>query len=1234
MKKIYILFVSLLALLGGFTPAFAQDDEVVLEISRKTGNWTASGSPAYASEYATSKYSAEAATPGVRIQHWNRSNGHNNNMYFYDGTNLGIYSSYGGTASEDYRIYPSKGYYVYGISLDFIPGKHPSYAMNGVRVWANGEEENAVTSPDADTPGHYEIDGLLEDEEYIPLTIGQLAEDGNPIFAHTYNFTVTLRVKDPLLVAIDELYALTDAYATYTEDGSTPFIGDGKPGNYDAAAVATFNEVYLRCLSGGEDPESVDQLKALVAELEAAYQAVVASKVMEMPLADGYYRFRTAIDYNDGETKYMYVVNNSGSITGNWGTREDVQNDCQSLFQIKNVGDGVIDIISMSTDARFNENPGTLSYDSENQYVIEPVTTIDDVTYVDILRNGVESGGYGYIHQAGHGSGAGTGSNLTIWYPSYPTSTSNKMGGTEWVIEAVDETVAQAIIDAYAPTKDHERLIANFTNLLEEANQAVKDAKDIQEYTELITEGSQFSSPWTETREGVGKEDYGWDGLLDGDNKTYWHSDWTTSVENHTHWLDVTLNEPVHELIQLKITRRPVASDHITLWGVFGSNEQEVADVLYTEDDEEVINGEKAVGDVKVEGHEVEWTELASLSTPFGTNTETITSKDFDTQGFKYLRFYIDGTTTGRGYGHVSEFQLVLPVANPKAQFGFMGEVATNLDALLRELNDLSEEEITEEYYNALVEAYEAFKALYVDPTELRELLASIEGIAAGVIVGTAPGYWPDTSTGDALKATYDNAKAYDEAGVYVAATSEQYIETLKAQVEAVQEAAYKVQEGKWYRIHFGSKATAEANEWDVQNNESIVVETTDGEVTTNEALWDKYIVVAALNTETVTVSIPATDEDGEAEDSEITINTIVPYEEDGELDPGDIRMGDNLYLDADADIAIKDLSMFRFVLVGDSAYAIQNKGTGLYLNSGSGVKLSIIPSLYSVKAVGYGQNVISGRSLQGADQSNFNAQRVQNRLVMYGEATAGSRSAFYIEEAGAVAGDYDGSEFQLDINPGEIYSHCYPVDLSTTDEAGKMYVASELEVTDETVKMTLAPVEGTLPAGHPFFYIYDDPEVYNPEAYAEVITFKHGSTFTATPLAKGYMLGTFSQKTLGEGYIVAGSTLRDYLGQYASEELKRNQFFITSKFITNSVTANSAYVCWTELLSDALDLSVELSEEPVEVGIEQIQALQKHLGELYTMDGRLLGRGVSFSDVKRYGKGLYILNGVKVVVK
>ena len=40
------------------------------------------------------------------------------------------------------------------------------------------------------------------------------------------------------------------------------------------------------------------------------------------------------------------------------------------------------------------------------------------------------------------------------------------------------------------------------------------------------------------------------------------------------------------------------------------------------------------------------------------------------------------------------------------------------------------------------------------------------------------------------------------------------------------------------------------------------------------------------------------------------------------------------------------------------------------------------------------------------------------------------------------------------------------------------------------------------------------------------------------------------------------------------------------------------------------------------------------HSGALYTIDGRLVSKKATLNDIQNFGKGLYILNGTKVLVK
>jgi len=67
-------------------------------------------------------------------------------------------------------------------------------------------------------------------------------------------------------------------------------------------------------------------------------------------------------------------------------------------------------------------------------------------------------------------------------------------------------------------------------------------------------------------------------------------------------------------------------------------------------------------------------------------------------------------------------------------------------------------------------------------------------------------------------------------------------------------------------------------------------------------------------------------------------------------------------------------------------------------------------------------------------------------------------------------------------------------------------------------------------------------------------------------------------------------------------------------------------------------DFSICLNEEGDKAdGVENIPAAIEKIsqpGDVYSLDGKLLRSGATLNSLKAMGKGIYILNGVKVVVK
>ena len=123
---------------------------------------------------------------------------------------------------------------------------------------------------------------------------------------------------------------------------------------------------------------------------------------------------------------------------------------------------------------------------------------------------------------------------------------------------------------------------------------------------------------------------------------------------------------------------------------------------------------------------------------------------------------------------------------------------------------------------------------------------------------------------------------------------------------------------------------------------------------------------------------------------------------------------------------------------------------------------------------------------------------------------------------------------------------------------------------------------------------------------------FKHGYELVTEPQATRPLKGTFQSKQVGSGVIVpSGNTLA------------------VSKKSNTSVAANGAYISAEE--------AYELEAEVVVIYGDSADSVTEVLtkvangGEVYTLDGRLVSRRGNLNNLSR---GIYILNGVKVVIK
>ena len=1023
--------------------------------------------------------------------------------------------------------------------------------------------------------------------------------------------------KDEVEAAIE---LLNWGYNKYSAElANYEFCTGDAPGMYNEDLFFEFSEA-VDMLSDEDNALTRAAAQALIDDAEAKLQALIASRNMEYSIPSGYYFIHTAMQYSDGLEKYMLGdISSSNVLQAAWGSYETYEDEgkpeegkARMLWKIDAKGDGTYGFVNMFKNGRFTnvERSANVVMCREDTtfMVLEPVFTDEnDNTWVNIRSAKQDADDYHYLHQNNHSNGSGTGSNLVGWSHTFNSSTASA-GASEWFFEPVEDSEAQQIIDDWAVLNDMDSKIREIRQMIRDGKDSLAVAVD-SKTVGIITEGSQFSSPFSQNDLGGADGGNITDGvLIDGKTDTYWHSVWNNSSGGETpddsHYFQVELTEPLTQEVYIKFTRRNTNNNQITDWVICGLNDD---DVSFVQSDCE---------------------ELFTWNTPWnsGNQTESFKSEPFDTKGYKYIRFYNGGNNAGSAFFHLSEIQLCYDVENTSSQYVAMGATATKLEELIEQLDPMEDEEFTIEDYNAMKAAYDAFMAKFVDPNPLRNAIATHENSTEQVVVGTDPGFWPAGSSAAQLDATIEAAKAYDAAGSYNDAQSEKYIADMDALDSNIPAEANKVQEGKWYRIRYGKEEEYEQYGWANDGN-GVDNRVVDGEVIGmyNEALYGKYVTIAQDEDEVI---------DTDADGNDVNGHRVLPMAKE------DVALEAYVYGDADEDIEDKDMSLWRFINVGDSAYVIQNKATGLFLRQDGYMRVSVQPTLFTQLIAGYGQNAFIAKQFEsGAQWSPLHFARNYNILTLWGSLGSdgvwqgmgtkdGRRGCFFVEEVEDVAGDYAFGDFKMRFTPGDIYGRCYPVPVTLKDtNQGVAWTVNSLERTagdeenPELVKLELAKITEPIAAGRPFLYIVDGDMPEDGEEYEPAICeFSFTFDLVNVPLTDGYLKGAFDSKTINQKWIGVG---------YGHDEGA-----LEFKSSGASTGVNRTYILDTDKDAEAFAFNAELEfnfDENLEDAIKEAIKTVSRTGNIYTLDGRLVGRG-NLNSIKQ--KGVYIINGMKVTVK
>ncbi|MBQ7683933.1 MAG: T9SS type A sorting domain-containing protein [Bacteroidaceae bacterium] len=975
------------------------------------------------------------------------------------------------------------------------------------------------------------------------------------------------------------MYNYEEVFRDYIDGIQTLNVGTGfgqynNPEAYDAFTQAGQQAAEIYSTEQVPAPET---LMSIVDGLILNLRALIRSEVL-YSLQSGYYRILSALKYyaDDAEGNRQYVDKAIyGTLDGEawWGTRDD--KDCRQVWLIEQKQDGVR-MVNAATDmqlAGVRDGKMTMSEKVDTLLAFDYVgTNADgkDIIYIRFASAPRDEWSGQYLHQQGHGRGTGVEHTLSTWHGTYNMGAEydSDKGTSEFYVEAVGEEEAQALIEAYAVVRDHDQMVINYRETIAKAQEALDIAIDLRNTyaadtdSPLISTTAQFSSLWSDPFEGS------LDDLLDGRGDTFWHSDWHTPASGtHIHSFEVTIDEPAAGVFEAYILRRSTYnSNHVASMSLYGTND----------------------GDLLAEPGDEGWELICSnVSTPWYNGQTGVYSQPFEVgKAYKYWRFYEEATDgeSGRnypGYTHIGDFQLYPAQKVATSQFETMGQVGTDLKNIVDAYPTLNLDELTLEQYNALMDAYEAFMALLVDPSDLRNAIQAQEHTTEIMAIGNDPGFWTDSSTADTLQKVVNEAEQYLAGGSMTSEGIREYVERIEEAANAFNAAPNKVKPGKWYRIRFASEEMFDQYGWSK---------------TYASPMYD-WVIAAGYR-----------DEDGVA----------CSYDADKVME------GAKMYFMDEANIGDADVSLFRFIPVTDNTYAVQNKATGLFISRQGewtetfGQQLSLTPVQIEVSTIGYGQNLLRESRLNGEGWEKFNINASQNsngaEVASWYDTTPGCNSAMMIEEVEDVEEDFEASLSYM-VSGNEMRVRCYPVGLSV--EATEVTLYTPVGTFEENGKKFLALAineENEVPAGQPFFML--------PEREDEtILTLVARGEIAVEPVQTGGVQGLYYSTVVEAGEVCFDGGKAQTLAS------------------ATALADNTAYLQYgqTRISEDAdYEIALEIDGNPTEHtdAIEQAIRNVSHRDNVYTLSGRSVRRNANLNDLHSLGRGIYILNGTKIIVK
>ncbi len=372
------------------------------------------------------------------------------------------------------------------------------------------------------------------------------------------------------------------------------------------------------------------------------------------------------------------------------------------------------------------------------------------------------------------------------------------------------------------------------------------------------------------------------------------------------------------------------------------------------------------------------------------------------------------------------------------------------------------------------------------------------------------------------------------------------------------------------------------------------------------------------------------------------------------------------------------DLAKWRFIALGDTAFIMQNKATGLYMNpnsSGVHIKLYHMPGMFKCEYLGATSFLLDGYRLDNAYINPLHGQNAGHVLVGWPAKELGSNSAWNIisTEEEIVLEDIPANQYTDKMVMGlPIFrTYPFPVDINEQNTISFYSILNTVAPNEDAPNggielITLEDEDGILPAGVPFIAMWGTPADFKEER-TETDTLEVTWTFAqvsdnqvpTTPVVAedSLVIGTYygvnapkdaTVLTYGtyDTYVTSDDPAadRDQDGWVKVEE--GSVFGVNAHCLTSAWNPgwNSAYINTDKLKNlpvaevagdgdGEVFIPFNRPIDPVLTGIEVVEGKVNAVnGDIYTTTG-ILVRKNSTSTVG-LPKGMYIVNGKTVIVK